>query len=310
MASSVERLNDASNPFHQLEVVAKAELLVDSRCELGECPVWSEREQAIYWIDCANRRLYRHFLEDGCTEDFGLSGLPASFAFREQGGILMAFRNRLALLDLDAGTEIEVPSPCVDFSIERFNDGKCDPAGRFFVGTMHKDRREPLGGLFRVNADLTVTKVAKGFTLSNGLEWSPDRRTMYHCDSRPGLIYAYDYDLETGTPTRRRILADTSATGFHPDGCISDREGCLWVAMPGTGRLVRFSPEGNPLTAVEVPTPRLTSAAFGGPNLDRLFVPSMRYSLSVDVLESNPTAGGMFATGPIGHGSRQTLFAG
>lgn len=303
----------ALSEVHSLDAVpsiGRASLAVDARSDLGEGPLWSVREQAIYWVDCIGRSISRHFPASGRTDRFALSGMPGSYAFRESRGLIVAFRNRLALVDLDQGTEVAIASPGVDFAKERFNDGKCDNRRRFFVGTMEKDRAAPGGGLFRVDPDLTVTKVADGITLSNGLAWSPDDRIMYHCESRPGLVYAYDYDADTGIPSRRRVLIDTSASGFHPDGCARDVDGCLWVALPGSGKIARFSPVGALLATLEVPTPRVTSVAFGGENLDRLYITSMRYSLPEAVLAANPAAGGVFVAEPGVRGSKEPLFGG
>lgn len=290
--------------------VGKATLAVDARCELGEGPLWSVREQAIYWIDCITRTVSRFFPGNGRTDRFTVSGLPSCYAFRRSGGLLFAFRNRLAFVDLDAGTEQAIPSPGLDFAIERFNDGKCDSRGRFFVGTMDKERKAPVGALYRIDADLVVTRVADGITLSNGLAWSLDDRTMYQCESRPGIVYGYDYDAASGGLSGRRVVIDTTPTHYHPDGCARDVEGCLWVAMPGSGKIARFSPAGKLLATLEVPTPRVTSVAFGGSNLDTLYITSMRYNVPESVLAANPAAGGIFAAKPGVKGMPEPLFAG
>ena len=310
MAVHTQSALSAAHSLDAVPSIGRASLAVDARSDLGEGPLWSAREQAIYWIDCSNRSISRHFPASGKTDRFALSGLPGSFAFRSTRGLIVAFRNRLALVDLDQGTEVAIASPCVNFAKERFNDGKCDSRHRFFVGTMEKDRASPGGGLFRVDADLTVTKLADDITLSNGLAWSPDEKIMYHCESRPGLIYAYDYDANTGTVAQRRVLIDTSASGFHPDGCARDVEGCLWVALPGSGKIARISPAGVLLATLEVPTPRVTSVAFGGENLDQLYITSMRYNLPESVLAANPAAGGVFVAEPGVRGMAEPLFGG
>jgi L-arabinonolactonase len=290
--------------------VGRATLAVDARCELGEGPLWSVNDQAIYWIDCINRTISRYFPGTGKTDRFEVSGLPSCYAFRSSGGLLFAFRNRLAFVDLDAGTEQAIPSPGLDFAIERFNDGKCDSRGRFFVGTMDKERKSPRGGLYRLDADLCVTKVADGVTLSNGLAWSLDDRTMYQCESRPGIVYGYDYDAASGNLSDRRVVIDTTPTHFHPDGCARDVEGCLWIALPGSGKIARFSPEGRLIATLEVPTPRVTSVAFGGQDLDTLYITSMRYNVPESILKENPAAGGIFAAVPGVKGMPEPLFAG
>jgi sugar lactone lactonase YvrE len=205
------------------------EPLTDVEAELGEGPLWSARDQTIYWIDVTQRKVFRHNLQTNKTEQFAVSGMPGSIALRKDGGIIAAFRTGLALIALAQEKETKIPSS-IDFSIERFNDGKCDRRGRFFAGTMDKTMQEPIGALYRIGIDHSVTKVSGGIRLSNGIAWSPDDRIMYHCDSRPGYVYAYDYDIETGVPSNRRVHIDLSSAGYHPDGCTVDAEGYLWLA--------------------------------------------------------------------------------
>lgn len=274
-----------------------ASVAVTVAADLGENPLWSVGEQMIYWHDCTGRRFWRHDPLKGVTEEFKLAGMPGSFCFRRDGGLLYAFRNRLALYDVETGAETPIEVP-VDFSRERFNDGKCDRRGRFFVGTMDPRTSNPVGGLYRVDTDRTCTRLTDGITLSNGIAFSPDDRILYHCESRPGYVYAHDYDIETGEVENRRVFVDTSATGIHPDGCTIDAEGCLWTALPGSGQVVRFDPDGKQMSAVRVPTSRVTSLSIGGPDLDTFFITSMRYNLTEAQLAEQPEAGFLFQARP------------
>ena len=183
------------------------ETLTDIEADLGEGPVWSAEDQTIYWIDVTQRKILRYGLTTRKAETFNVSGMPGSIALRKGGGIIAAYRTGPALIDLASGRETKLPSS-IDFGKERFNDGKCDGRGRFFAGTMDKTMKDTIGGLYRIDADHSVTKVADDIRLSNGIGWSPDNRVMYHCDSRPGYVYAYDYDIDSGTPTNRRVHLD------------------------------------------------------------------------------------------------------
>jgi L-arabinonolactonase len=212
--------------------------------ELGECPTWDELSGRLLHIDVIGRRLLSCEPDGGQAEEVSLAEIPGSFALRRNGGLLMAYRRGLALRD-PAGNEtsIELPSQW-DGSRERFNDGSCDALGRFWVGTMDRCLQETVGALYRLDCDLTVHRTASGFGISNGIAWSPDNRTMYHCDSRPPVIYAYEFDLDAGVARNRRILVDFTSPMGMPDGCATDVEGFIWVAAPGTGQVMRFDPEG------------------------------------------------------------------
>ena len=286
-----------------------AEPVFEGVCDLGEGPLWSVREQAFYWIDVTGRTIWHHDVATAITRSHKVSGMPGSIATRSKGGILAAYRTGLALVDLDTGTEEKLGSP-IDFGIERFNDGKCDRRGRFFVGTMEKTMQSDAGGLYRVDPDLTVTRVAGGIVLSNGIAWSPDNRTLYHNESRPGYVYAYDYDIETGVVENRRIHIDFAAAGMHPDGSTVDADGCLWIAEVGRGTVGRYDPDGKRMSEIRVPTDRVTSVMFGGEDLSTLYITSMRYNLPEEKLARQPLAGRVFAARPGVRGIAEADFAG
>lgn len=235
--------------------------------------------------------------------------MPGSIALRHDGSILAAFRTGLSVVSLDSDQETKLSST-IDFARERFNDGKCDRRGRFFAGTMDKTMTDPIGGLYRIDTDRSVTKMADGIKLSNGIAWSPDSCTMYHCDSRPGYVYAYDYDVETGTPSNRRIHIDLSSAGYHPDGCTVDAEGFLWLAEVNSGRVGRYAPDGRRVGGIELPTKRVSSVMFGGASLDMLFITTMRYNLTPEESAAQPLAGRLFVAHPGVKGLPEPDFGG
>ena len=285
------------------------EPLTEIVADLGEGPLWSAKDETIYWIDVTQRKVFRHAMRSGKTETFSVSGMPGSIALRRDGSILAAYRTGLALVSLESGQETKLSSP-IDFGIERFNDGKCDRRGRFFAGTMDKVMKETVGGLYRVETDRSVSKVAGGILLSNGIGWSPDNRILYHCDSRPGLVYAYDYDIDTGTPSNRRVHIDLSSAGYHPDGCTVDAEGCLWIAEVNSGRVGRYAPNGQRIGGIDLPTKRVSSVMFGGAGMDTLFITTMRYNLPPGDLATQPLAGRLFVAHPGVKGLPEPYFAG
>ena len=262
---------------------AEAWTLVDNTAQgIGECPLWDDRCNHLYWIDVQGRRLFRRDMSVSRTTSWTLSGAPGSIALRKQTGLLIAFRNGLALFDPETGVEIRLDAAAADFAIERFNDGACDRAGRFWVGSLDRALAGPAGGLFCLEPDGTFSRKAGGVAIGNGIAWSPDNRTLYHVDSLPGQVLAYDYDLGEGALGERRVFADFKDRTGTPDGCAIDAEGGLWVAAAGAGELVRFHPSGRQIDAIACPVGRVTSLTFGGPDLRTAFVTSMRHGAADD----------------------------
>jgi sugar lactone lactonase YvrE len=262
---------------------------------LGEAPLWDPEERRIWWVDCSQKKIFRRDpAADAEAEAFDLPGYPGSFALRTRGGLIMAYRNGLVIRDVETGDEEPFEATGADFSQERFNDGICDRAGRFWVGTMHRKRSEPVGSLFRVDPDLSVRRMASGFVVSNGMAFSPDDRIMYHHDSRSGMIYAWDFDLDEGEISNRRVFVDFAGRPGRPDGCTVDSEGTLWVAEIGGGRVVRFDSTGRQIASVQLPVSRPSSVMFGGDDLCTLFVTSMRDGLTERESAEQPLAGCLF----------------
>lgn len=280
------------------------------RCVLGEGPVWDQRTQHLIVLDCMSRTMICQDLDGNKQQEWVLQRTPGSYAFRDKGGLLMANRRGLALFDPATGTLQDVQTPGIDFDKVLFNDGACDRLGRFWVGTMDRELAGPSGGLYRVGPDLSVQQMDEGITLANGIAWSADDRTMYFCDSRPGHIWAYDYDLAAGAISNRRLFFDFAGRAGRPDGCTVDAEGGLWVAEIMAGQVIRLRPDSSIDTTIPVPTTKPTSVAFGGPDLRTLFVTSMTYGLSERELANQPSAGCVFAFEPGIAGLPEPGFAG
>lgn len=280
--------------------------LIPAGNTLGEGPQWHVAEQALYWIDCLGRELLRWRESTGEVTRWPLAGAPGSFVFGTDGRILIAYRNGLAFLDPETGATVPIAVDGVDFATERFNDGKCDAHGRFWVGTMDRELQRPLGSLYRIDPDLVVRRIDNSFlTLSNGIAWSPDGKVMYLCDSRPGRILRYDFDPDSGEVGNRQVFVDYSNRTGRPDGCAVDVEGGLWVADFDGSQVVRYDPAGRCDHRIEMPVARPTSVAFGGASLDALFITSMRHG--VDLAEQ-PAAGNVFVAYPGIGGIAATSF--
>ncbi|MCJ7702744.1 MAG: SMP-30/gluconolactonase/LRE family protein [Anaerolineales bacterium] len=269
------------------------DVVIESNDVLGEGPVWSSNEQALYWVDIHRKLLQRWDLSTQERKIWELPSEIGSFAFREAGGIVVAMRNGIGLLDLDNSQVTPICNPEADLAYTRFNDGKCDRQGRFWAGTMDEESPKRRASLYRLDAYGRCQKVIEGIGISNGLGWSPDNRFFYYTDSAAHTIYAYDYFPEDGRIANKRIFASTP-DGYVPDGLTVDSSGFIWSANWDGWKVIRYSPDGKIDLEVPVPVQRPTSCAFGGPDLNLLFVTSARIGLSQDDLIEQPMAGSIF----------------
>lgn len=283
------------------------ECIADVKAVLGEGPIWVAREAALYWVDIPEKRLFRWSEQDGArTVD-----LPAhlcSLAPRARGGFIGAGYDGFLEIGDDLGiAPLGDPEP--DLPANRFNDGKVDRSGRFWAGTMDRFEREASGSLYRLEPGLDWTKIDSGYRVTNGPAFSLDGRTMYHTDSALQRIYAFDV-ADDGTAANRRVFAQFGEGDGYPDGMTVDAEDCLWIAFWDGWCLRRLSPAGERIAELAVPVQRPTSCAFGGPDLDRLFISSASRDLTPEDLEMQPNAGGLFMTMPGVTGVAEPLFAG
>ena len=276
---------------------------------LGEGPVWDAGSGALYAVDAVESLLFKY--ESGSPEVvWQLPFRPGSFALRTgTRGLIMAHRDGVATLTPGNPDYASIKVPDIDFRKEQLNDGKCDRLGRFWFGSMDREIRSPIGGLFCVSPELKVKRVDNGIVLSNGIAWSPDDRTMYFCDSRR-QIFAYDYEIGTGTPANRRVFKDFRDRPGVPDGCTVDAAGGLWVAEVGAGRVVRFSADGTETDRITTPFSKPTSVMFGGPSLNPLFITSMRQGISDPDLQTQVHAGATIAVECRVRGISEPRFAG
>lgn len=293
----------------------RIEVLVDVKTTLGEGPLWDVQEQRLYWVDSFGRRIYR------CTADgrelrcWELPARIGSMALRRGGGAVLALERGFHFLDFASGEVALIADPEPDRPGNRLNDGKVDRRGRFLAGSMDQAESGPHGALYRLDPDLRVHRLDSGIVCSNGPCFSPDGRTLYFQDSWRGEIWAYDYEPEHGTVSNRRCFAvlapDLVAAGGAADGSTVDAEGCLWNAAVYVGRLVRYRPDGTVERIVEMPVKKVTSVAFGGPELDILYVTSMAHPPLPRFPGDGPLRGSLFAVHGLGvRGIPEPRFAG
>ena len=274
---------------------------------LGESPLWDDEAQVLWWVDIRRPALRRLDYASGHIETWPMPDLVGCIALCDDGRLLIALPERIAAFEPRTGSFATVAVPPTRIPGHRFNDGRCDRQGRFWVGTMHNVTRAPEGELFRLDPDGRLTSKHAGICIPNSLAWSPDGRTMYFADSLRYTIFAYDYDPATGETSGERVFA-TTATPAFADGSAVDAEGCLWNAQFNGWRLVRYAPDGRVDRIVEVPTHRPTCCAFGGPNLDILYVTTASQQMSDDELARQPLAGSLLALEAGVRGLREPRF--
>lgn len=256
------------------------ECVLDCENHLGEGPVWDHGSGTLYWVDSTGSRvgkdaIWRLDPQNGDVRSWPLEQDVGAMALRKNGGAVLALGDGFYTFDFDTGRTELIALVDDDPSRARLNDGKCDRAGRFFAGGM--DDQEELGicGLWRLDPDMTLSKVESGIICSNGPCWSPDDKTFYFADTFKNEIWAYDYDLGTGSLANRRVFASTADDSGFADGSTVDEEGCVWNAQVISGDLIRYAPDGSIERKITMPVRNITSVMFGGPDLMDIYVTSM-----------------------------------
>lgn len=285
------------------------ELAYASHDILGEGPVWSGKEQALYWIDIKKHLIQRWEPATGKHQTWPVPAEIGCFSLREQGGAIMALQNGLWFFDFETASAQQISDPESHLPRTRFNDGKCDRKGRFWTGTMDNDETDfSMGSLYRIDTDFAVSHIRGDVGISNGLGWSPDNKTMYYADSPAKCIYAYDFDFETGSPSNERVFV-TVDKGV-PDGLTVDSKGFIWNCQWDAWRVVRYAPDGTVDMILDVPAQRPTSCMFGGPDLRDLFITSASINLTDIEKERQPRAGCIFRVRTDVAGIPEPLYAG
>lgn len=274
----------------------KSELLLRHRAIIGEGALWDNKTQRLYWIDIDNGEIHR--LNPETREDKLIAKYPekiGTVVLRENGEILAAYQSGLyAVKETTGERELLAAAPYAGDPGLRFNDGKCDPDGRLWVGEMVMDERYGAGKLYNIDKNLQFETMLENVTISNGIIWSPDRRTMYYADSPTKEVVAFDYHQGSGQVENRRTVARTDFG--TPDGMTIDSEGYLWVCQWGGWQVGRYDPfSGRKVDWIDVPAAQVTSCAFGGPAMDTLFITTAAVNLKDD---EQPEAGSIFVVKP------------
>jgi len=263
--------------------------------QLGEGPVWDAQSQALCWVDITSGHIHEYRKRDGVHRLHDLGEMVGAVALLPDGDFLAALQSGLARIDRESGARAPVCHPEAAHPQNRYNDGKCDPSGRFWVGSMALDERAGAGSLYMLQPGLTAAVKVTGVGISNGLAWSPDQRTLYYIDSPTRQVQAFDFDPGTGNLSGRRVAFSIAAEEGVPDGMTIDREGMLWIGHWDGWQVARWNPEnGEKLLGLPLPAARITSCTFGGEHLDDLYVTSAREGLTEKEREAQPLAGCVF----------------
>jgi sugar lactone lactonase YvrE len=270
-------------------------LIADVRNRLGEGPLWHPRQRMLFWFDILDARLHWCDASGAAAGSRALDVMASAAGWIDDDTLVLAAADgfyRYGIADQAASllAPLEVDRPG-----NRSNDGRCDPWGRFWIGTMDREAAPGRGALHMLGADLRPRRLREGLTIPNSIAFAPDRRRAYLSDSAEQTIFALELDPETGAILDERIFATTKGEQAVPDGSVVDSEGCLWNAQWDGWRVVRYRPDGKIDRIVELPVQRPTCPAFGGPDLRTLFVTSSREGLTASDLEKQLAAGGVFA---------------
>lgn len=273
----------------------KWELAVSHPCQLGEGPIWDEKSKTILWVDIINGEVHQFCTERLEHKITKIGHQISALALKSSGGIVAALENGFAQVDLKKNKITYIKQVEEYLPHNRFNDGKCDPAGRFWAGTMDAiEGKEGAGNLYAIENQAVSIKI-KNVTCSNGMAWSPDCKTFYFIDTPTLQVSAYDYDITSGIIRNKRIIFSIPKQDGYPDGMTIDTEGMLWVAHWGGWKVSRWNPfTGEHLLNIPLPVSQVTSCTFGGKHLDDLYITSAATGLDQKALKEQPLAGSLF----------------
>lgn len=289
----------------------QAELVLDIGATLGEGPSWDEESRQLIWVDIDGCSVNRFDPVTGINETLDVGKRVGAAVRRKQGGLLLALDDGFYTFNPDSGALVHLYDPEPGVTNNRLNDGKCDPYGRFWAGSMVLKGRKESAALYRMDPDGSVHTMETGVTISNGLAFDPSQGLMYYIDSITRQITRYHYDGTTGNIRNKTVAFTVSDQPGVPDGMTIDDEGMLWVAFFNGGKVVRFDPQtGCVLEEVAVPASKVTSCAFGGTDFKDLYITTAKADRYDSARDSEPLSGGLFKVNLPVPGAKSTVFSG
>lgn len=283
----------------------QAHCVLDARAKLGECPLWSEAEQRLYWVDISGRTINRFDPATGDNQSWVSPSEPGCIALAASGGLIAALRDGWYRFYPDTQRFTKIADAPYDTVNMRFNDGRCDVAGRFWAGAMYEPRTAELASMYCLEGGQARlgwgSEQGLGVKVSNGLAFSTDGNMVYQSDTPNHVVYCFPFDMAHGKIGARAVFVkrpdDKNSPTYEgrPDGASIDAEGCYWSAQYEGGCILRFSPDGEIIGRVNVPVKRTTMLAFGGADLRTMYITTAREGASPEELVTQPQAGGIFA---------------
>lgn len=276
-------------------ITLQAECVIEGKNLLGEGPVWDEKLSELFWVDIEGRKLHRYRPSDGKTAEYSFEQKIGCALPAEDGSWVLALEDGFYRFDLESGSSSLIVHTQDSNPKNRLNDGKCDPTGRVWAGTMSvKWQRD--GNLYTLEANDKLTLRLPGVVCSNGLAWNAEATTMYYIDSFERIVHAFDYDAATGNISNQRaVITFSDEEKGGPDGMSIDSEGMLWIGHWGGWQIGRFNPHtGEKLATVKLPVNNVTSCAFGGEHLDELYITTTIAGNDGNDMNDQPLAGGLF----------------
>jgi len=286
----------------------KYQVVIPHCCLLGEGPIWDTETKTIYWVDILNGNIHEFCPIQNRHRCSQVNEMVGAVSLCTNGDLLAALKTGLAFINRTSAEVRLLHHPEIHLPGNRFNDGKCDPAGRFWVGTMALAETSGAGNLYMIENDLSHFIKIEGVTISNGMAWSPDHKTFYYIDTPTLQVVAYDYEIQTGDISNRRVAISIEEKEGYPDGMTIDTEGMLWIAHWGGWQVARWNPvTGEKLLSIPLPAARITSCTFGGDDLEDLYITSASIGLTEKQREEQALAGSLFVVRNCGFRGMETV---
>lgn len=268
---------------------------VNTQSTLGEGTIWDDRRKCLFWVDIYQGILHRLDPKSGEHKSIKTGGFLGSVVPSEKEELILLINRSFVSLNWENETFETIGEVEKEIEENRFNDGKCDPSGRFWAGTMPQPEDKASGGLYCLKNDLTIEQKLSNIHISNGIVWTSDKQTMYYIDTPTKEVWAFDYDDQSGAINNKRVVINIAENEGFPDGMTIDNEDKLWIAHWGGYQVGRWDPTtGEKIFSVRLPVSQVTSCAFGGTNLDQLYITCARKGLSDEALKKEPLAGALF----------------
>ncbi len=279
----------------------KVQVVHGHQCELGEGPVWDSKNNVICWVDILNGEIHEYSPSKKNHKMYPVNKMVGCIAVCSDNNFILASTSGIGFLDRETGKVEYVDNPESHLPGNRFNDGKCDPAGRLWVGSMSISEDANTGAVYAFSNNESDLKI-KNTTISNGMAWSLDHQTFYFIDTPTQTVVAYDYDKADGNIKNKRVVIRIEEKEGFPDGMTIDSEGMLWIAHWGGWQVTRWNPKtGEKLRSIKFPAAKITSCTFGGKDLKHLFVTSAKVDLTDEELQEQPLAGALFVVKDCGY---------